>query len=77
MDIINDVSNVNVFLCQSVNLCINIITLLSPGFIIVAVLPVFLTITRYNWDVTCGQHMGCKCLMNYDLIPDTNTNNSS
>ncbi|KAK9978826.1 hypothetical protein ABG768_020564 [Culter alburnus] len=29
------------------------------GFIIVAVLPVFLTVTRYNWDIICGQQMGC------------------
>ncbi|XP_048063639.1 uncharacterized protein LOC125278477 [Megalobrama amblycephala] len=29
------------------------------GFIIVAVLPVFLTVTRYNWDAVCGQQMGC------------------
>ncbi|XP_077061753.1 uncharacterized protein LOC143714437 isoform X2 [Siphateles boraxobius] len=29
------------------------------GFIIVAVLPVFTTVTRYNWDGTCGQRMGC------------------
>ncbi|XP_050958305.1 uncharacterized protein LOC127159539, partial [Labeo rohita] len=29
------------------------------GFIIVAVLPVILTITRYNWDRTCGHRMGC------------------
>ncbi|RXN37662.1 CD2-associated -like protein [Labeo rohita] len=27
-------------------------------FIIVAVLPVFLTVTRYNWDTVCGQQMG-------------------
>uniref|UniRef100_A0A8C1M0C2 Ig-like domain-containing protein n=1 Tax=Cyprinus carpio TaxID=7962 RepID=A0A8C1M0C2_CYPCA len=46
------------------------------GFIIVAVLPVFTTVARYNWDVTCGERMGCKCLMNSDLIPDINTNNS-
>ncbi len=68
----------NVFVSVSESQClyINIITLLSPGFMIVAVLPVFLTVTRYNWDAVCGQQMGCKCLMNYDLIPDTNTNNS-
>ncbi|XP_051741684.1 uncharacterized protein LOC127508102 isoform X2 [Ctenopharyngodon idella] len=29
------------------------------GFIIVAVLPVFLTVTNYNWDKSCGQKMGC------------------
>ncbi|XP_050961590.1 uncharacterized protein LOC127162789 [Labeo rohita] len=29
------------------------------GFIIVAVLPVFFTVTNYNWDVVCGQKMGC------------------
>ncbi|XP_042589466.1 polymeric immunoglobulin receptor-like isoform X1 [Cyprinus carpio] len=29
------------------------------GFIIVAVLPVFTTVTRYNWDALCGQQMGC------------------
>uniref|UniRef100_A0A8C1P242 Ig-like domain-containing protein n=1 Tax=Cyprinus carpio TaxID=7962 RepID=A0A8C1P242_CYPCA len=29
------------------------------GFIIVAVLPVFTTVTNYNWDRTCGQDMGC------------------
>ncbi|XP_050958306.1 uncharacterized protein LOC127159543 [Labeo rohita] len=29
------------------------------AFIIVAVLPVILTITRYNWDRTCGHRMGC------------------
>ncbi|XP_043082337.1 uncharacterized protein LOC122329794 isoform X3 [Puntigrus tetrazona] len=29
------------------------------GFLIVAVLPVFLTASRYNWDVVCGQKMGC------------------
>ncbi|RXN11578.1 hypothetical protein ROHU_010563 [Labeo rohita] len=29
------------------------------SFIIVAVLPVILTITRYNWDRTCGHRMGC------------------
>ncbi|KAI2666787.1 Retrovirus-related Pol polyprotein from transposon 17.6 [Labeo rohita] len=28
-------------------------------FIIVAVLPVFLRVTRYNWNITCGQEMGC------------------
>ncbi|KAL1279306.1 hypothetical protein QQF64_025979 [Cirrhinus molitorella] len=29
------------------------------AFFIVAVLPVFLTVARYDWDVTCGQQMGC------------------
>ncbi|XP_059415081.1 uncharacterized protein LOC132149697 isoform X2 [Carassius carassius] len=29
------------------------------GFIIVAVLPVFTTVTRYNWNAVCGQRMGC------------------
>ncbi|XP_059415164.1 uncharacterized protein LOC132149782 [Carassius carassius] len=29
------------------------------AFFIVAVLPVFLTVTRYDWDVLCGQKMGC------------------
>ncbi|XP_067236027.1 uncharacterized protein [Chanodichthys erythropterus] len=29
------------------------------GFIIVAVLPVFLTVTNYDWDAVCGQQMGC------------------
>ncbi|KAK7174270.1 hypothetical protein R3I93_001465 [Phoxinus phoxinus] len=29
------------------------------GYFIVAVLPVFLIVTRYNWDETCGQKMGC------------------
>ncbi|XP_043085575.1 uncharacterized protein LOC122332312 [Puntigrus tetrazona] len=29
------------------------------GFLIVAVLPVFLTVSRYDWDFTCGQQMGC------------------
>ncbi|XP_051745038.1 uncharacterized protein LOC127509874 [Ctenopharyngodon idella] len=29
------------------------------GFIIIAVVPVFLTVTRYNWDAVCGQQMGC------------------
>ncbi|XP_051741697.1 uncharacterized protein LOC127508103 isoform X12 [Ctenopharyngodon idella] len=29
------------------------------GFIIIAVVPVFLTVTRYNWDETCAQQMGC------------------
>ncbi|XP_048066206.1 uncharacterized protein LOC125279990 [Megalobrama amblycephala] len=27
------------------------------GFITVAVLPVFLTVTRYDWDLTCGKEM--------------------
>ncbi|XP_051745037.1 uncharacterized protein LOC127509873 [Ctenopharyngodon idella] len=31
----------------------------TGGFIIIAVLPVFLTVTRYNWDFTCGEQMGC------------------
>ncbi|RXN12195.1 CD2-associated -like protein [Labeo rohita] len=30
----------------------------TTAFIIVAVLPVFLTVTRYNWDTVCGQQMG-------------------
>lgn len=30
------------------------------GFITVAVLPVFLTLTRYDWDLTCGKQMHCK-----------------
>ncbi|RXN16539.1 butyrophilin 2 [Labeo rohita] len=29
------------------------------GFIIVTVLPVFLTVARYNWSITCGKQMGC------------------
>ncbi|XP_056309058.1 uncharacterized protein LOC130220840 isoform X1 [Danio aesculapii] len=29
------------------------------GFFIVAVLPVFLTVTNYDWDLTCGEKMGC------------------
>ncbi|XP_077061627.1 uncharacterized protein LOC143714402 isoform X1 [Siphateles boraxobius] len=29
------------------------------GFMIVAVLPVLTTVTRYDWDVICGQQMGC------------------
>ncbi|XP_026109417.1 uncharacterized protein LOC113081545 [Carassius auratus] len=29
------------------------------GFIIVAVLPVFTTATRYDWNAVCGQQMGC------------------
>ncbi|RXN11577.1 polymeric immunoglobulin receptor-like protein [Labeo rohita] len=29
------------------------------GFIIVAVLPVILTVARYDWNVTCGKKIGC------------------
>ncbi|XP_051745023.1 uncharacterized protein LOC127509871 isoform X8 [Ctenopharyngodon idella] len=29
------------------------------GFIIIAVLPLFLTVTRCDWDKSCGQKMGC------------------
>ncbi|XP_067236338.1 uncharacterized protein [Chanodichthys erythropterus] len=29
------------------------------GFIIIAVVPVFLIVTRYNWDETCAGQMGC------------------
>ncbi|KAK9978503.1 hypothetical protein ABG768_020252 [Culter alburnus] len=32
------------------------------GFITVAVLPVFLTVTRYDWDLTCGKEMHCSLL---------------
>ncbi|XP_016420916.1 uncharacterized protein LOC107750165 [Sinocyclocheilus rhinocerous] len=32
------------------------------GFITVAVLPVFLTLTRYDWDLTCGKQMHCSLL---------------
>ncbi|KAL1278845.1 hypothetical protein QQF64_025518 [Cirrhinus molitorella] len=32
------------------------------GFITVAVLPVFLTLTRYDWDLTCGKNMHCSLL---------------
>ncbi|KTF93500.1 hypothetical protein cypCar_00017336, partial [Cyprinus carpio] len=32
------------------------------GFITVAVLPVFLTLTRYDWDLTCGKQMHCSRL---------------
>ncbi|XP_051988218.1 uncharacterized protein LOC127647785 isoform X2 [Xyrauchen texanus] len=41
----------------------NIITLLFLGFFIVAVLPVLTTMTRYNWNVTCGEEMGCSPLV--------------
>ncbi|XP_051988201.1 uncharacterized protein LOC127647776 isoform X4 [Xyrauchen texanus] len=33
------------------------------GLFIVAVLPVFTTATRYNWNVTCGDQMGCSPLV--------------
>ncbi|XP_065109289.1 uncharacterized protein [Paramisgurnus dabryanus] len=33
------------------------------GFFIVAVLPVITTTTNYNWNVTCGQKMGCSPLV--------------
>ncbi|KAL1278854.1 hypothetical protein QQF64_025527 [Cirrhinus molitorella] len=33
------------------------------GFITVAVLPVFLTLTRYDWDHTCGKKMHCSLLL--------------
>ncbi|KAK2917126.1 hypothetical protein Q8A67_001500 [Cirrhinus molitorella] len=29
------------------------------GFFVVAILPVFFTVTNYNWDLTCGERMGC------------------
>ncbi|XP_056305164.1 uncharacterized protein LOC130217146 [Danio aesculapii] len=29
------------------------------GFFIVAVLPVFITVTNYDWDLVCGERMGC------------------
>ncbi|XP_065133749.1 uncharacterized protein [Paramisgurnus dabryanus] len=32
------------------------------GFFIVAVLPVITTSTNYNWNITCGQKMGCSPL---------------
>ncbi|RXN16538.1 CD276 antigen-like protein [Labeo rohita] len=35
----------------------------SGGFFIVAVLPVLTTVTRYNWDNTCGKEMGCSPLV--------------
>ncbi|KAA0706183.1 Butyrophilin-like protein 2 [Triplophysa tibetana] len=35
----------------------------SGGFFIVAVLPVILTVTNYNWDITCGDKMGCSPLV--------------
>ncbi|XP_073800227.1 uncharacterized protein isoform X2 [Danio rerio] len=31
----------------------------GAGFFILAVLPVFLKLTNYNWDVVCGKQMGC------------------
>ncbi|KAK2917127.1 hypothetical protein Q8A67_001501 [Cirrhinus molitorella] len=31
----------------------------TGGFIVVAILPVFLRVARYNWDSVCGQQMGC------------------
>ncbi|XP_056609135.1 uncharacterized protein LOC130426400 isoform X2 [Triplophysa dalaica] len=33
------------------------------GLFIVAVLPVILTATRWNWDVTCGRNVGCSPLV--------------
>ncbi|XP_051569378.1 uncharacterized protein LOC127449833 [Myxocyprinus asiaticus] len=33
------------------------------GFLIVAVLPVFTSVTRYDWNVTCGEQMGCSPLV--------------
>ncbi|KAL1278851.1 hypothetical protein QQF64_025524 [Cirrhinus molitorella] len=33
------------------------------GFIIVAVLPVLLTVTRTNWNTVCGEEMGCAPLV--------------
>ncbi|KAK2917140.1 hypothetical protein Q8A67_001514 [Cirrhinus molitorella] len=33
------------------------------SFFIVAVLPAFLTVARYDWDVTCGQQMGCSSVV--------------
>ncbi|XP_051987306.1 uncharacterized protein LOC127647215 isoform X2 [Xyrauchen texanus] len=33
------------------------------GFFIVAVLPVLTTVTRYNWNVTCGEKIGCSPLV--------------
>ncbi|KAL1279495.1 hypothetical protein QQF64_026168, partial [Cirrhinus molitorella] len=33
------------------------------AFFIVAVLPAFLTVARYDWDVTCGQQMGCSSVV--------------
>ncbi|XDV11312.1 hypothetical protein PO909_000281 [Leuciscus waleckii] len=35
----------------------------SGGFIIVAVLPLLTTVTRYNWDTTCGAEIGCSPLV--------------
>ncbi|XP_016406112.1 uncharacterized protein LOC107738782 [Sinocyclocheilus rhinocerous] len=35
----------------------------SSRFFIVAVIPVLTTVTNYNWDITCGEKMGCSPLV--------------
>ncbi|KAA0706182.1 hypothetical protein E1301_Tti021752 [Triplophysa tibetana] len=35
----------------------------AGGFIIVAVLPVITSATRYNWNIVCGDNMGCSPLV--------------
>ncbi|XP_056608288.1 uncharacterized protein LOC130425887 [Triplophysa dalaica] len=35
----------------------------SGGFFIVAVLPVIVAVTDYDWDLTCGERMGCSPLV--------------
>ncbi|KAI7799253.1 hypothetical protein IRJ41_020628, partial [Triplophysa rosa] len=39
------------------------IALLFLGFFIVAVLPVITSATRYNWNIVCGDQMGCSPLV--------------